>query len=237
MWACHTARSEPFPSMRRASYPGVPFSTRKPLTWPSAVSRAQTTTTSAMVPLPIHFFSPLISQVSPSRRAEVSRPTESEPWVGSVRANAPRVVQLRHRGQPPLLLLLRAEHRDGLHGQSGLDAEEGAQAAVAAVELEVDQAVGDRAHRRAAVALDPVAHDPEAPQPLDQVTRELRALPVVVDDRQHLVVDEAPGAVPVVALLRGELVGDPEEVGAARTANSVESGVEHGGPAFQLSKT
>ena len=92
MWACQTARSEPLPSMRRASYPGVPFSTRKPLTWPSAASRAQTTTTSAMVPLPIHFFSPLSTQVSPSRRAEVSRPTESEPWVGSVRAKAPMVV-------------------------------------------------------------------------------------------------------------------------------------------------
>jgi hypothetical protein len=92
MWACQTARSEPLPSMRRASYPGVPFSTRKLLTWPSASSRAQTTATSAMVPLPIHFFSPLITQVSPSRRAEVSRATESEPCDGSVKAKAPMVV-------------------------------------------------------------------------------------------------------------------------------------------------
>ena len=129
--------------------------------------------------------------------------------------------QLGHRRQPPLPLLLRAEHGDRLHGQPGLDAEEGAQAAVAAVELEVDQTVGDRAHRRAAVALDPVADDPEAAKLLDQVTGELGALPVVVDDRQHLVVDEVPGAVPVVALLRGELVGDPEEVGAAGTADAV----------------
>ena len=50
-------------------------------------SRAQTTTTSAMVPLPIHFLAPLIVQVSPSRRAVASSATESEPWVGSVSAN------------------------------------------------------------------------------------------------------------------------------------------------------
>jgi hypothetical protein len=31
------------------------------LTWPSSVSRAQTTTTSAMLPLPIHFFAPSIT--------------------------------------------------------------------------------------------------------------------------------------------------------------------------------
>ena len=45
-----------------------------------------------MVPLPIHFFSPLMTQVSPSRRAEVSRATESEPCDGSVSAKAPMVV-------------------------------------------------------------------------------------------------------------------------------------------------
>jgi hypothetical protein len=59
------------------------------LTWPSATSRAHTTTTSAKVPLPIHFFWPLITHSSPSRRAEVSSATESEPWSGSVSANAP----------------------------------------------------------------------------------------------------------------------------------------------------
>jgi hypothetical protein len=137
--------------------------------------------------------------------------------------------ELRHRRQPPLLLFLRAEQGDRLHGKPGLDTEEGAEAAVAAVELEVDQAVRDRAHRRAAVALDPVAHEPEPPQLLDQVTRELGALPVVVDDRQHLIVNEVPGPIPVVALLRGELVGDPEEVGAAGAAD----GVEHGEPALR----
>ena len=59
------------------------------MTWPSAVSRAQSTTTSAMVPFPIHFLDPLITHSSPSRRAELSSATESEPCSGSVSAKAP----------------------------------------------------------------------------------------------------------------------------------------------------
>ena len=46
-------------------------------------------TWSAMLPLPIHFFWPLSTKASPSRRAAVSRPTASEPCAGSVRPNAP----------------------------------------------------------------------------------------------------------------------------------------------------
>jgi hypothetical protein len=97
-----------------------------------------------------------------SRRTRSSRPAASEPWVGLVGAKTPTGASCAIKRQPALLLLLRAEHGDRLHGQAGLYAEEGAQAAVAAVELEVHQAVGGRAHRRAAVALDPVARNPQA---------------------------------------------------------------------------
>ena len=64
------------------------------MTFPSASSRAQTTTTSAMVPLPIHFFCPLSTHVSPSRCARVCSATESEPCNGSVSANAPIAASL-----------------------------------------------------------------------------------------------------------------------------------------------
>jgi hypothetical protein len=77
--ACHTARSDPSPSIGLASWPGVPFSTSKPLSCPS------------------------ITHPPPSRRAE------------------------------------------------GLRRE---------VELHVHQPGGDRAHRRAAGAVDTVADDP-----------------------------------------------------------------------------
>ena len=205
--------------------PGVPFSTRNPLTWPSATSRAQTTTTSAIVPLPIHFFAPLMTQSSPSRRAEVSSATESEPCSGSVSANAPSLSSRAIGGSHRCFCSSRAEHRDRLHRQAGLHPEEGAQAAVAAVELHVHQPGRDRAHRRAAVPLDAVADDAELGQLLDQRPGELGPLPVAVDDRQHLVVDEVAGAPPVVALLAGELVGDAEVVGAQRPADVLVHGV------------
>jgi hypothetical protein len=90
MWAFCTVRSAILPSILVGVNPGVPFSTRKPLTWPSSTSLAQITVTSAKVALPIHFFSPFSTHSSPSRRAVVFRPRETaEPTSGSVRPNAP----------------------------------------------------------------------------------------------------------------------------------------------------
>ena len=51
-----TIRSAILPWIFSVVKPGVPVSTTKPLTWLSATSRAQTTTRSAKVALPIHFF-------------------------------------------------------------------------------------------------------------------------------------------------------------------------------------
>ena len=61
------------------------------MTCPSAVSRAHTITTSAMVPFPIQRFRPSSTQVSPSSRALVDRAIESDPCSGSVSANAATV--------------------------------------------------------------------------------------------------------------------------------------------------
>ena len=53
-------------------------------------SRAQITLMSAKVALPIHFFWPLRTQVSPSRRQVVIIPPDvAEPTSGSVRPNEP----------------------------------------------------------------------------------------------------------------------------------------------------
>src|SRR4030081_2598572 len=57
----------------------------KPLTWLSATSRAQMIETSHQGAFPIHFFWPLMIQVSPSRFAVVvSPPPVPEPTSGSV---------------------------------------------------------------------------------------------------------------------------------------------------------
>src|SRR2546427_3835488 len=71
--------------------PGVVlFSTMKPFTWLSATSRAQMIETSHHGALPIHFFWPLSTQVSPSRFAVVVRPPPvPEPTSGSVRPKHP----------------------------------------------------------------------------------------------------------------------------------------------------
>jgi len=75
--------------MTSARKPGVPFSTRKPFSWPSALSRAHTTVTSAKLALPIQRLCPLMTYSSRSLRAVASSATESEPCSGSVSAKAP----------------------------------------------------------------------------------------------------------------------------------------------------
>ena len=161
----------------RARSPGLPFSTRNPLTLPSASSRAHSTTTSARVPLPIHFFCPVDHPaVAVAAGGGLQRDgVRAVPRLGQ--RERPELVHPGHRRQPPLLLLLGAEHRDRPHRQPGLHAEEGAEAAVTPVQLHVDQAGGERAHRWAAVALDAVADDAQLAHLLDQRPRELGASP------------------------------------------------------------
>ena len=121
--------------------------------------------------------------------------------------------QLSHCRKPALFLLLGAEQRDRFHRQSRLDAEERSEAAVAAVQFHVHQSAGERGHPRAAVALDVLPEEAELGQAAHQRPRQLGRLPVLVDLRQHFVVDEAAGGEEVLPLLVGELVADVEVVG------------------------
>ena len=82
------ARSEIFLWISGAEKPGMPRSTRKPRISSSSV-RAQTTATSAIVPLVIHILAPLRIQSEPSRRACVRIEPGSEPASGSVRPKQP----------------------------------------------------------------------------------------------------------------------------------------------------
>src|SRR4029077_15370031 len=91
MWPFCTTLSATLFSIFSTVKPGVVlFSTMNPLTWLSSTSRAQTIEMSHHVELPIHFFSPLRIQVSPSRFAVVRSPPDApEPTSGSVRAKQP----------------------------------------------------------------------------------------------------------------------------------------------------
>jgi hypothetical protein len=127
-------------------------------------------------------------------------------------------VEAGHGGQPALLLLLAAEQVDRLHREPRLDAEERAEAAVAAVKLHVDEAARERAHARAAVAGDVLAVEPEVREAAQELPGQLRGLPVLVDRRQHLIVDEAPCGREPIPLLVGELLADLEVVRGERLA-------------------
>ncbi len=90
MSAFCTVRSETLFSILVVVIPGLSCSTTNPLTESSATSRAQITTRSANVALPIQRFSPSRTHSSPSRRAVVSSPrATSDPPCGSVSPNAP----------------------------------------------------------------------------------------------------------------------------------------------------
>ena len=76
--------------------PGVSVGTTKPR-MPSSVC-AQTTATSARVPLVIHILEPLSTQSSPSRRARVRIEPGSLPASGSVRPKQPSASPAAIRG-------------------------------------------------------------------------------------------------------------------------------------------
>src|SRR5207302_4240471 len=71
-------------------------------------------------------------------------------------------------------------------------------------------------HARTAVSLDVVADDPELGEAAGERPGELGLLPVVVDHRQDLPVDEAAGPDEHVPLLVGELLPHQEVVGGER---------------------
>ena len=84
---------------------------------------------------------------------------------------------------------------DRPHRQSGVDAEEGADAAIGARPLEADESGRQHAETRAGVTVDRAAGDAELGDLRDELERELLALPVVVDDRNDLAVAEVANPV------------------------------------------
>ena len=77
-----------FPCILFDVNPFIPFSNKNPLMIPDS-SFAQTTATSAKVPLVIHIFEPLIIQSSPSFFAVVAMPPGLEPKFASVKPKQP----------------------------------------------------------------------------------------------------------------------------------------------------
>ena len=173
-----------------------------------------------MLPLPIHFFAAVEHPgvaVAPCGGLQRDRVGAV---VGLGEGECADLVQPRHAREPALLLVLGAAVGDRAHGESGLDADEGADAAVSAGELHGDQPGGQRVHGRAAVALQPVTDEACRAELLDDGPGELGPLPVVVDGGQDDVVDELSGPGQIAELVGGELVAQEEVVGGQRIADA-----------------
>ena len=110
---------------------------------------------------PIQRFAPVITQSSPSRRANVVMLPGSDPEPGSVSPKHPMTSPAAMRGSQCVLLLLAAVLRDRAHRQRTLHRHERAQTRVPRLQLGGRQPVLDRAAARAAVALDVHAQQPE----------------------------------------------------------------------------
>ena len=205
MSACQTERTLPFPSITRALNPGVPRSTRKRLDLMiPGVPRPghHDVGHRPVADPPLGAVDHVLVSLAPRRGLQRNR---IRPVVGLGQSERTQALHPRHRRQPALLLLLAAQHRDRAHRQSGLDAQEHAEAAIAPAQLHLDQPGRDDAHRRTPIALDPVSDQPKLAEPARKVERKLGALPVPGHHRQHLLLDEGAGAVQVVGLLVGEL--------------------------------
>ena len=170
----------------------------------------------------IHIFSPLRTYSLPDFLARVRMPPGLEPKSGSVRPKQPSFSPFCMTGQPGLLLLVAAEGVDGIHHQRRLHADEGAHAAVAALQFLHHQAVFDVRHSGAAVALEAGAVEAEVGHRLDQFTGEAAGAVALLDDGDEVVFDELARGIADQALVVGEQGVEFEEI------NSPELDGHHG---------
>ena len=174
-----------------------------------------------MLALPIQRFAPLSTQESPSRRTLVSSATESEPWSGSVRAKAPILSSAAIAGSQrcfcsslPSRLIVPMVSPDCTLMKVVMLPSPRASSRVTMPELE-------RRQPGAAVPLDRVAGQAEPGELRHQRPRELGAVPVVVDHRQEIGVDEGAHPVAHGAGLIGEQLVEQVVVGTGHSRFSL----------------
>jgi hypothetical protein len=134
------------------------------------------------------------------------------------------LVQGGHGRKPALLLLRAAQEIDRAHRQPGLHAHEGGDAAVAAGQLQGHHAELEGRQPGAAVALDRVAGKAESGELGNQRPWKLGAIPIGVDHRQEVGVDEGAHTIADDARLVGEQVVEKIIVGAGHNGSSATTG-------------
>ena len=165
---------------------------------PSSPSRvgtfAHTSATSATSPLVIQRLVPLSTVAAVDRHGARQHAGRVGAEVGLGEAEAADRLAARQARQPVALLRLGAEGVDRVHHQAGLHADERAQARVAALELLVDQPVGDVVQPGAAVLRSAGwRRRSRARRPARaSSTGKVPSAEVLGDDRQVLLLDELP---------------------------------------------
>ena len=177
---------------------------------------AQTTATSAMLPLVIHILVPDSTQSEPSRRARVLIPGRVRAVIRLGQAEAADGLARRHPRQPLSLLLLGAVLPDRVHGQRALHRDHAAQPGVGRFELAAGDAVGDRAHPGASVARQVHAEQAQLAEFGHEVAGERTFLEPFGDVRLDPVGREVAHRVTDQPLVRGQLVVNPEQVDIGR---------------------
>jgi hypothetical protein len=205
MSAFCTARRAIFCSILVGMKPGVSFSTRKPLTWSSASLRAQMTTTSANVALPIQRLAPLSTQVSPSRWAVVSIPRATpEPTSGSVRPKAPIASKRAMRGSHSSFCSSDPQWWIEPIARWLCTPRPVATEQSTAASSHCHEPVNQHAAPAAAVALQGHPAHSELRGALPDLVRELLARPEVVDDRPDLFAHERSDVAQEGAVVAGQ---------------------------------
>ena len=118
----------------------------------------------------------------------------------------------RDGSEVPRLLLVAAEQRERAQCEAALHRDDGAHRPVAARDLHVHETRGQRREVRDALVLDAVGEQVELAQAPREVEVVLAAIPVVVDDRDHLV-GERLRAIPRLAIGIRNLAEHRVEVG------------------------
>src|SRR6185437_14072277 len=104
---------------------------------------------------------------------------------------------------------------DGVHDESGLDADEAADAGVSALHLLGDESVLDVGHAGTAVAVEVGSEKAELAHLGDKLAREAALTVALLDDGNEVVFDELAGGVAGEALVVGEKGVELDEVDSA----------------------
>ena len=123
------------------------------------------------------------------------------------------------QGQPTLFLLFGAMSIDRVHDQRALDADEAAEAGVAALEFLHDKAVLNVVHASTAIAFEVCTEESELTHLRDKLRREGTLIESVAHQRYDLFIDKLAGGLPDQQFVFGEEGIEVEVIDAGKAGH------------------